>query len=89
MSIPIAFFTSGLHPDYHRPTDTVEKIDFKEMQIVSKTVAAIAWALGTQEGQPQLKANLPDQLVKDMKSAKDQGWGKLTPVLPPLRGMPY
>ena len=89
MGIPIAFFTTGLHPDYHRPTDTVEKIDFKEMQIVSKTVAAIAWALGDQEGRPQLKTTLPDQLVKDMKSAKDQGWGKITPVLPPLPGMPY
>jgi len=50
MGIPIAFFTLGLHPDYHRPTDTVEKIDYKEMQVVSKTVAAIAWTLGNQEG---------------------------------------
>ena len=89
MGIPIAFFTTGLHPDYHRPTDTVEKIDFREMQVVSRTVAAIAWTLGNQQGRPQLKTTLPDQLVKDMKSAKDQGWGKLTPVLPPLPGMPY
>ena len=89
MGIPIAFFTTGLHPDYHRPTDTVEKIDFREMQVVSKTVAAIAWTLGNQEGRPQLKTNLPDQLVKDMKSAKEQGWGKITPVLSPLPGMPY
>jgi hypothetical protein len=89
MGIPIAFFTTGLHPDYHRPTVTTEKIDFREMKVVSKTVAAVAWVLGNQEGRPQLKPNLPDQLVKDMKSAKDQGWGKITPVLPPLAGMPY
>lgn len=25
--VPILFFTTGLHPDYHRPTDSVEKID--------------------------------------------------------------
>jgi len=25
--------------DYHRPTDTPEKIDYKEMQTISKTVA--------------------------------------------------
>jgi hypothetical protein len=36
-----------------------------------------------------LKATLPEQLVKDMKTAKDQGWGKITPVLAPLPGMPY
>ena len=89
MGIPIAFFTTGLHPDYHRPTDTVEKIDFREMQVVSQTVAAVAWALANQEGRPELNTHLPDQLVRDMKSAKEQGWGKITPVLAPLPGMPY
>ena len=89
MGIPVAFFTTGLHPDYHRPTDTTEKIDYKEMQVVAKTVAAIAWGLANQDGRPQLKPNLPDQLLKDMKSAKDQSWGKITPVLAPLPGMPY
>ena len=29
MGIPIAFFTTGLHPDYHRATDTPDKIDYK------------------------------------------------------------
>jgi len=27
-------------------------------------------------------------LVKDMKTVKDQGWGKTTPVLPPVPGEP-
>lgn len=89
IGVPIAFFTTGLHVDYHRPTDTPEKIDFKEMQIVTKTVAAVGWQLANENGRPQLKANLPAQLLKDMKMAKDQGWGKLTPVLPPLPGEPY
>lgn len=88
MGIPIAFFTGGLHPDYHRPTDTVEKIDFKEIQMVSKTVAAVAWTLGNQPERPRLNAKLPDQLVKDMKTVKDQGWGKITPVPPPLPHQP-
>ncbi len=89
MGIPIAFFTVGLHPDYHRPTDTPEKIDYKEIQTISKTVAAVGWVLATQPGRPQLKSNLPDQLIKDMKTVKDQGWGKITPVLAPLPGEPY
>ena len=87
--IPIAFFTTGLHPDYHRPTDTPDKIDYKEMQQISKTVAAVAWQLGTQDQRPEIKSTLPEQLIKDMKTAKDQGWGKETPVLAPLPGMPY
>ncbi len=89
MGVPIAFFTIGLHPDYHRPTDTPEKIDYKEIQVISKTVSAVAWTLGNQAGRPKLKANLPDQLVKDMKGAQTQGWGKITPVLPPLPGEPF
>lgn len=89
MGIPIAFFTVGLHPDYHRPTDTPEKIDYKEIQVVSKTVASVAWVLGNQAGRPKLNAKLPDQLVKDMKSAKDDRWGQMTPVLPPLPGEPF
>ena len=40
MGIPIAFFTTGLHPDYHRATDTPDKIDYKQMQVVSKTMGA-------------------------------------------------
>ncbi|HKD50637.1 MAG TPA: M28 family peptidase [Candidatus Acidoferrum sp.] len=89
MGIPIAFFCDGLHVDYHRPTDTPDKIDFREIQQVSKTVAAVAWVLGNQPGRPRLNAKLPDQLVKDMKTAKEQGWGKITPVLPPLAGEAY
>ncbi|HWE53226.1 MAG TPA: M28 family peptidase [Bryobacteraceae bacterium] len=89
VGIPIAFFTTGLHPDYHRPTDTADKIDYKEMQIISKTVAAVAWQLGNQDPRPEVNSTLPEQLIKDMKSAKDQSWGQVTPVLPPLPNMPY
>jgi hypothetical protein len=89
MGIPIIFFTTGLHPDYHRPTDTPDKLDYKEMVIVSKTVSAVGWVLANQEGRPGLNKTLPEQLMKDMKQAKEQGWGKLTPVLAPLPGEPF
>jgi hypothetical protein len=88
IGVPIAFFTTGLHPDYHRTTDTPDKIDYKEMQMISKTVSAVAWTLATQDARPEIKTSLPDQLIKDMKTAKEQGWGKVTPVMPPLPGQP-
>ena len=88
LGIPIAFFTTGLHPDYHRPTDSAEKIDYKEMQMISRTVAAVAWQLGNQDPRPELNSTLPEQLIKDMKTAKDGNWGQITPVLPPLPGEP-
>jgi hypothetical protein len=87
--IPIAFFTIGLHVDYHRPTDTPEKIDYEEIQKISKTVAGVGWVLANQAGRPALNAKLPDQLITDMKAAQAQGWGKITPVLSPLPGMPF
>jgi len=78
-----------LHVDYHRPTDTPEKIDYKEMQTISKTVAAVGWELANQTGRPKINAKLPDDLKKDMETVQKEGWGKVTPVLAPLPGMPY
>jgi Zn-dependent M28 family amino/carboxypeptidase len=83
MGIPIAFFTTGLHVDYHRPSDTPDKIDYKAIQQIAKTVGAVGWELATQLGRPKLNEKLPDELVKDMKTVQSQGWGKITPVLPP------
>jgi Zn-dependent M28 family amino/carboxypeptidase len=89
VGIPIVFFTDGLHVDYHRVTDTPDKIDYPQMVKVSRTVSAISWVLANQAGRPKLNEKLPDQLVKDMKLAKDQGWGVLTPVMKPLPGEPF
>lgn len=89
MGIPIAFFSGGLHPDYHRPTDTPDKIDYKQIEIVSRTVAALAWVLGNQDGRPEINSKLPDELIKDMKTVKEQGWGKTSPVLLPLPHEPF
>jgi len=36
--IPIAFFTTGLHKDYHRVSDTVDKIVFPKMARISQLV---------------------------------------------------
>jgi len=81
MGIPVAFFTSGLHSDYHRPGDSPEKIDYEQMHRVAKTVSALAWVVGNQTVPPRLKENLPERLINDMKTVKEQGWGKLTPIM--------
>jgi hypothetical protein len=39
--IPILFFTTGLHTDYHKPGDSVEKIDFEKMELIAKMVYEI------------------------------------------------
>jgi hypothetical protein len=39
--IPVLFFTTGLHTDYHTPGDVVGKIDFKKMEMVTRTMYKI------------------------------------------------
>ena len=46
MDIPVLFFTCGLYKDYHKPTDTADKLDYAKMtqsaQVVLKTVEILA-----------------------------------------------
>lgn len=39
--IPVLFFTTGLHADYHTPGDVVEKLDFNKMEMVTRTMYEI------------------------------------------------
>jgi hypothetical protein len=43
--IPAIFYFSGVHEDYHRPTDTVEKIEFGKMTEIARLVFHTAWAI--------------------------------------------
>jgi hypothetical protein len=53
--IPIIFYFTGLHPDYHRPSDTVDKIIFDKIQ----RIAQLAYETGRRV------ANLDHAPVKD------------------------
>jgi len=50
--IPIIFFFSGLHPDYHQVTDTVEKIDFDKMARIGQLVYEIGRRVANQDRAP-------------------------------------
>ena len=39
--IPVLFFSTGIHTDYHTPGDVIEKIDFKKMELVTRTMYEI------------------------------------------------
>jgi Zn-dependent M28 family amino/carboxypeptidase len=43
--IPIAFFTTGLHPDYHRVTDTVDKILFPKMARIGQLMYQTGYSI--------------------------------------------
>jgi hypothetical protein len=48
--IPIAFFFTGFHPDYHQPTDTVDKINFDKIANTAKLVYLTIHQLGDYKG---------------------------------------
>lgn len=41
--IPIIFYFTGLHRDYHRTTDDVDKIDFEKMERITRMIFATGW----------------------------------------------
>ncbi len=43
--IPSCFFFGGFHDDYHEPSDTIEKIDFKKISLISQLVFHAAWKI--------------------------------------------
>ena len=51
--VPTLFFFSGLHADYHRPTDTWDKIDADSTVRLLKLIADLTLIAGTPSGKPQ------------------------------------
>ena len=55
--VPVIFYFNGTHKDYHRPTDTVEKINFDLMEKRVRLIFETAWEMATRED--MLKRDLP------------------------------
>jgi hypothetical protein len=43
--VPSIFFFTGLHPDYHKPTDTADKIDYEKTARIARHIFHTAWEL--------------------------------------------
>lgn len=41
--IPVLFFSTGLHADYHKPEDTPDKLDYAKMELVTRTIYEIGY----------------------------------------------
>lgn len=57
--VPIIFFMDGDHADYHQPSDSVEKINFEQMEKVARTIMAIGWTLANGAKRPTVDKPLP------------------------------
>jgi Zn-dependent M28 family amino/carboxypeptidase len=56
--IPVIFYFTGLHEDYHQPTDDVEKLDFEKMTRITRLIFTTGWRI----------ANLDHRLKPDAQS---------------------
>jgi len=57
-NIPVIFYFNGVHEDYHRPSDTIEKLDFSKIKTISKLVFLTAWELANREEKIKLREDL-------------------------------
>jgi Zn-dependent M28 family amino/carboxypeptidase len=55
--VPILFYFDGVHKDYHRPTDTVDKINFELMTKRAQLVFYTAWEMANRN--ELLKRDIP------------------------------
>ena len=47
--IPVLFFSTGLHSDYHKQGDVVEKIDFNKMETITRMIYEIGFAVANRK----------------------------------------
>ncbi|MAO01309.1 MAG: peptidase M28, partial [Flavobacteriales bacterium] len=54
-NIPVIFYFNGVHEDYHKATDTLEKIDYYKIERITKLIFLTAWELANKEERIKLK----------------------------------
>ncbi len=60
--VPFLFFSTGEHPDYHKPTDTAEKIDYEQVAAVSGLVFRVTKSVADSKSPPEWVEKIEPQL---------------------------
>jgi membrane-associated protease RseP (regulator of RpoE activity) len=71
--VPVLFFFSGLHADYHKPSDTADKIDAPDAAKLLDYVADLTARLETDPGRPQYQRVA--EPTQEMSSSSGSGYG--------------
>lgn len=53
--VPVLFFFTGLHPDYHRPSDDFEKLNLDGMGRITDMITQVSERLATMPERPEYK----------------------------------
>jgi hypothetical protein len=65
-NIPVIFYFNGTHSDYHRPSDTVDKIQFDLLAKRTQLIFLTAWELANRE------EKIVVDVVSDMPNKKEE-----------------
>jgi hypothetical protein len=57
--IPVTFFTTGLHPQYHKVSDEVELIDFEKLARVTRLINDVAFDISHRMARPVVDQPVP------------------------------
>jgi hypothetical protein len=62
--VPIISWFTGLHEDYHRPSDSSDKIDYQKMERIARTLFVTVWSLADANKRPRIDRSLPYRIGK-------------------------
>jgi aminopeptidase YwaD len=90
--VPVLFLFSGLHGDYHKPSDTADKIDAADAAKTVEYVADIATRLATDEARPKF-VRLQEPTLPPASSGGGSGYGPAFGSIPdfnePAKGVRF
>lgn len=62
--IPVAFWFSGVHEDYHQPGDEPHKIDYNKLEKIARTIFVTLLKLTDLKERPKIDKRLPPELTQ-------------------------
>ena len=57
-NIPVIFYFNGVHEDYHKPSDTIEKLDFDKINTITKLIFLTSWEIANRDDRIKLRDDL-------------------------------
>ncbi|MBX3043580.1 MAG: M28 family peptidase [Candidatus Kapabacteria bacterium] len=73
--IPVLMFFTGVHEDYHKPSDTFQKINFNGMSWAVNFISRVVETLGNSDSRPEFIKS--EMKAPERKSDREKGYGEV------------
>ncbi|TDN36792.1 M28 family peptidase [Hymenobacter sp. UV11] len=83
--VPVIYYFSGFHRDYHQPSDDVEKIDFTALTQRSRLIFRTAWAVANRAQRVRVDAEYQPTSFQPVTAELDRYTGKYVSTQVPLK----